>query len=126
LFVSRIAIRFQKVDDTSILKKNRRSLDFSVFILSIFLILSVQKVFSNFCNNSILSITQISTKSILLEYYIASDSKKKRRKTNEISTRTKEKKNILSIRIKILSTITSIIAENNNLVNNFAIQKLIN
>ena len=35
---SRIAIRFQKVNDTSILKRNRRSFDFSILILSIFLI----------------------------------------------------------------------------------------
>jgi len=73
-----------------------------------------------------LSITQISTESVLSEHYIASNSEKKRRKTNKILTETEKKKNILSIRVKILPTVTSIITENNNLVNNFAVQKLIN
>jgi len=137
LFASRTATRFQKVDNTSISKRNRRSLDFSVFTLSIFFILSVQKIFFDFRNNSIflsaifdnnfiLSITQISTESVLSEHYIASNSEKKRRKTNKILTETEKKKNILSIRVKILPTVTSIITENNNLVNNFAVQKLIN
>jgi len=98
LFVLRIAIRFQKVDDISILEKNRRSLDFSVSILSIFFILFVQKVFFDFCNNSIfllaifdnnsiLSITQISTKSILSEHYIVSNLEKKRQETSETLTK---------------------------------------
>jgi len=73
-----------------------------------------------------LSTTQISTESVLLEHHIASGSEKKRRETSEISIKTEERKNILSIRVKILSTVTSIITENNNLVNNFAVQKLIN
>jgi len=123
LFVSRTAIRFQKVDNISILKRNRRSLDFSVSILSIFSILFVQKVFFNFRNNSIFSTTQISTKSVLSKYYTANDSKK-RRETSEISTDEQEKNT--SIRIKILSTIISIITKNKDLVNNLAMQKLIN
>jgi len=73
-----------------------------------------------------LSIIQISTKFVLSEYYIVSDSEKKRQKTSKILIETEKRKNILSIRIKILSTVTSIIAENNNLINNFAVQKLIN
>jgi len=137
LFVSRTAIRFQKVDNTSISERNRHSLDFFVFTLSISSILSVQKIFLDFRNNSISlsaisgnnsisSITQISTKSVLSEHYIASGSEKKRRETSETSTETEERKNILSIRIKISPTVTSIITENNNLVNNSAVQKLIN
>jgi len=132
-----IATRFQKIDNTFILERNRRSLDFSIFISSIFLILFVQEIFFDFRNNSIFllaifnndsisSITQISTKFILSKYYIVNDLEKKRRETSEILTRTKERKNILLIQVKILLTVTSIIVENNNLVNNLAMQKLIN
>jgi len=118
LFVLRIAIRFSKIDNTSISKRNRRSLNFSISILSIFSILFIQKVFFDFRNNFIFSITQISTKSILLKYYIVNNLKK-RQETSKTLTN-KQEKNIF-IRVKILSTITSIITKNKDLVNNLAI-----
>ena len=57
LSILRIAIRFQDVDNTSILKRNRCSLDFSIFILSIFFILSLQEIFFDFQNELIFFIT---------------------------------------------------------------------
>jgi len=121
----RIAIQFQEVDDTFISKRNRRSLDFSILILSIFFILFVQKTFFDFRNKSISFVTQIFFESNFFETRTINIFKKKKQETSEIF-KNNQKKDILSIRINILRKTISTILENENLINNFVVQKLIN
>jgi hypothetical protein len=67
----------------------------------------------------------MSFESSFFEAYIIDVSKKKRRETNK-TFKNNQEKDISLIRINMLRTITLIIIKIEDLVNNFAIQKLIN